>query len=501
MGHGTKSIKRNDQSNNTYSFSSSGYSSQSLSEIDHNNVNKTPSSSNYTINTDFHVRTSTPTTTTIRSHDFYQYSQSTCDVIEGQEHEQQPTAATIYTIDTLDNNNNETPSRFKKRGEDEDEEKKGLFEAIFSFIFKIFTCFNLFNKKRNDDVSTTRSSSPSNSIYDNFNLDLQKYTRKELEGTKARCAQNYYEYRPEVYNKSKIIMQQQQISTIFPQYNQEAQIPSELIIEPNYYNPYYCNNHTRNSTFINNNHNKSSLINEDNNNSDRTRIMMKPYLSASSISSIELSTNNNNNKLRSYSVDSIINKQQQQQLIKTPKKCENYYFKASSIDSVVPTSVSTSLSSLETSESTSKKQQQYNYNLKYISPIVDNYYNGSAVAATRAKQENYYNSNNNNNTPNVMIHLEKMNLKRHSNMNGKNRYSNDYNLFQCQLPLFNPIYDDWICDKEVESYFENPVYFDCYQNSNPCESSNIYQIHNNNNFNNFNGYYNKKKSFKSESYC
>lgn len=25
-----------------------------------------------------------------------------------------------------------------------------------------------------------------------------------------------------------------------------------------------------------------------------------------------------------------------------------------------------------------------------------------------------------------------------------------------------PIYDDYLCDKEVESYFDNPVYFDCY---------------------------------------
>ena len=28
-----------------------------------------------------------------------------------------------------------------------------------------------------------------------------------------------------------------------------------------------------------------------------------------------------------------------------------------------------------------------------------------------------------------------------------------------------PIYEDYLCDKEVESYFDNPVYFDCLKNS------------------------------------
>jgi hypothetical protein len=96
-----------------------------------------------------------------------------------------------------------------------------------------------------------------------------------------------------------------------------------------------------------------------------------------------------------------------------------------------------------------------------------------------------------------MIQLEKMSLKRNSNRY-KQPNSLNYNLFQedRQLSLLNPIYDDWICDKEVESYFENPVYFDCYDN--PAESSSIYQQ---------NYYYYPKHEkvinnhFKSESYC
>ena len=478
MGHGTKSKNHS----NTYSFSSSGYSSQSLSEIDHNNNNNNNSkitSSNYTINTDYHVRTSTPT-----SHDYYQN-----DIIS----QQQPatTTGTIYTIDTLDNNKNETPSRFKKFEEGDEDEEKGLIHEIFSFIFKLFTCFNLFKKNKNsDDNRSTRSTSPDNSIYDNFNLDLHKYAQEEI--AKKRTQNNYYEYRPAIYNKSnnrsKIIIHQQQISTISPHYNQNIQISPELIIETNYcHNPYYCNNNTRNSTFINN----IPSINE--------HEIIKPYLSASSISSIELSTNNN--KLRCYSVDSII--KQKNKFNQTAPKTQNCYYKTSSIDSVIPTSVSTSLSSLETAISCSssvsqqpkrQQQQQQQYNLKYISPIVD--YNSSKNRKNYNYQQKCLDSNNYyDKAPNVMIQLEKMSLKRSSNRY-KQHNSLNYNLFQedRQLSLLNPIYDDWICDKEVESYFENPVYFDCYDNQ--AESSNVYQQ---------NFYYPKNKQinnhFKSESYC
>ena len=31
-------------------------------------------------------------------------------------------------------------------------------------------------------------------------------------------------------------------------------------------------------------------------------------------------------------------------------------------------------------------------------------------------------------------------------------------------PISSSFYDDYLCDKEVESYFDNPVYFDCYSN-------------------------------------
>ena len=34
-----------------------------------------------------------------------------------------------------------------------------------------------------------------------------------------------------------------------------------------------------------------------------------------------------------------------------------------------------------------------------------------------------------------------------------------------------PIYEDYLCDKEVESYFDNPVYYDCFKKSNEANKS------------------------------
>ena len=427
---------RGNKSKNTFSFSSSGYSSQSLSEFDHNN--KTNSTVN---NSDFCVRTSTPT-----SHDLDMISQ------------QQP--ATVYTIDTLDYNNNETPTRYNN------EDKRSIFEAIISFIFKIFTCFNLFKKHNN---KASRTSSPVNSIYDNFNEDLQKYTL-EMNSKKAAVAaaaaqKNYYTYRPTLCSNTV-----HSTSTLIPQQQYEHQVPLPFpITQSNYYTPYNCN--TRNSTFINHRFSNEEIT--------------KPYLSSSSISSIEASIQNNSNKQRSYSVDSIIKQNSQF----TPRHYHqrahgnfNNIKKNYSIDSVVPSSVSTSFSSLETaiscsssvslSKQHSKLASNYN-NLKFISPIVNN----SCNLPTHFNR--YYDK-----APNVMIQLEKMSLKRPN----QPQY---YNIFQQdrQLPLLNPIYDDWMCDKEVESYFENPVYFDCYNSKHKPSQSCIYQKN----------YYNNK--FKSESYC
>ena len=58
-----------------------------------------------------------------------------------------------------------------------------------------------------------------------------------------------------------------------------------------------------------------------------------------------------------------------------------------------------------------------------------------------------------------------------------------------------PFYDDYLCDKEVESYFDNPVYFDCYkqpqkiqqetnykQSSSSTNSNGLFLVNNQNKF-------------------
>jgi hypothetical protein len=405
MRHGTKS--KNNQSN-TNSFTSSGYSSQSLSEHENNN-NKT--SLNFTTNTDYRVRTSTPT----NCHEYYNYSQ------QAEMNSQQ----TAYTINTLDCCNKIQDGR----------NKKNFLQKILSIFLKCLTCLNIFK------TLPKKSSPPSpvHSIYDNFNVDLQKYYQEQ------NCikVQNYYEYRPTaVYNSykkgqsnNKMIHQniRQQIP-VTANYHYKVPLQQQ---HQNYYTDTCCN--TRNSTFINC-ETRAALSQQ----------VIKPYLSSTSMSSIE----------------SSVKKQQPYQYKKYPK--------SNSIDSVVPSSVSTSLSSLETAISCSSPTKPLNLacnynNLKFISPIVNN-------------NNNVY--KNYDSVPNVMIQLEKMSLNRCY------QKQQDYNSrFQQQqknrqLPLLNPLFDDYLCDKEVEGYFENPVYFDCYKNEDIV-----------------NYYVTKSTKFKSESYC
>lgn len=67
-----------------------------------------------------------------------------------------------------------------------------------------------------------------------------------------------------------------------------------------------------------------------------------------------------------------------------------------------------------------------------------------------------------------------------------------------QLPLLSPIYDDYLCDKEVETYFDNPNYFDCYAYK-PAKNMNSTYLHESlQQFHNFN---NCNKKLTGESYC
>lgn len=88
-------------------------------------------------------------------------------------------------------------------------------------------------------------------------------------------------------------------------------------------------------------------------------------------------------------------------------------------------------------------------------------------------------SSNNNNQPISLIYSNSFGASSSRQLSNQSNFSNYYCLSLINLNQENrknfrkvPIYDDYLCDKEVESYFENPNYFDCFLNEDKIEMVN-----------------------------
>jgi hypothetical protein len=429
------------QSPNLQSFTSSGYSSQSLSEIDTNYYYLNKIEANY-------IRTSTPTTFA--------------------------TSRSVLTSTSSTNNNN-TLSQADNHAHKKQSSLERLNDSIsklklkrflVNFIIKCVNIFGCLGKTKTSDTMNDKfppighkQQQPvydDDEVYDNYNPYKTMYMNSFYDNGDRLDKRQQQQHHDNKYRH----MSAYQLCETYAINNNYS-----YAYNPNDYDIDYDDDDLTNKTTQQHEPNKFPTI-ALNRNSTMINPNDLPDLTTTSNSfatSLQSNMDADVGKQTSkrFSLNGIID-QQQQVNVQTSVDYLSQYSTTSSITTLTRMSTENNgLVKLPLPTMHQRKPYHKSSTMKNLNGPLNGNYSHTPVTHTSLK---YIDDDANDS---ILFSSSSSNL----GTIGLNRTAGAFQVVNAtrrvsEYPILKSIYDDYLCDREVEAYFDNPTYFDCYSTNN-----------------------------------